>query len=130
MPYANTIGVKTFTISGRRHFIVTIEEEDTAAASEVVIANLPSVLTLKSIKTEIVSGTATTVQPALGTAPSFAPATVEYLGGQLSAVPFLIDQTPLKVYLPAGVLVLRSTPDAGADNEIVTELVLVEGHQD
>ena len=119
---------------GERKFRVTIAETDCGASSEasftlpvagsirpVRIAQMYRVQSVKS------SGSATTVQPRLGSAAAATGVQVQYLATAAASVD---DQpaAPVVIYGTAGgVFYHRSQPDTGSDNAITTVYIIEEG---
>ena len=66
----------------------------------------------------------------LGNASGFAESTQAHLASFGAAAAHINDQVPVRLNLPDGKLYIRSTVDAGADNEVSTLLILTEGVQD
>jgi len=129
MAYAGTSSVVFKTISGRRHAIITCSETEAAAASEWSIALGHPIWTLKSYKATLTAGTAASINPRLGRAASFVVSTQDHIATQGTTAAHIKNATAVPVVLSSTTptLYVRSTVNAGADNSISTEIVLVEG---
>lgn len=130
MAYAAEVTVDKATISGRRHWIITVSETDAAAASEYEVDGLPALATLRLTRTTLTAGAGATVAPVLGNATGFAVNTQAHLASYDTPASHINDATAFPINLPTGKLVVRSTVNTGADNAISTVFVLVEGVQD
>lgn len=129
MAYAATTNVEKRTISGRRHYIVTISESDASATDEWSVDGLPNIGTILLYQATLESGTGTTIQPKLGKVTGWTQATQDDITEQASAAAHVKDQTPVRYVLEAGHQLFGiSTVDAGADNVVETVLVIAEGH--
>lgn len=118
------------TISGRRHYRIKISETAIDGTSEWSVDNLPEVATMVDYKATLLSGTASTIQPALGAAAAWVANTQDDIAVQQAAAAHVNDQTRVRMIIPTGnSLYGRTTPDAGADNNVDTEFVIIEGHQ-
>ena len=133
MAYAGTVTVKRFTISGRRHYLVTIAETEAAATSEATIpgTDIPILGTIVAVKATKTAGSAATIDPRCGRATGWTDSTQDavYANGAAAAH---IDAAPGSFYArPSGQsLFWRSTVNAAADNSISTEILIVEGFID
>lgn len=112
---------------GRTEFLVIISETECAATSEWSVSGLPSTGTITSYHAVKVSGTATTLQPMLSRTTAPASTQIGWIGQQASAAASVHDNTSTR-YRNLTTLYGRSTPDAGTNNVITTEIVIVEGH--
>tara|TARA_R110000803_G_scaffold55081_3_gene111917 strand:- start:95 stop:475 length:381 start_codon:yes stop_codon:yes gene_type:complete len=123
MAYANVITVNE--IGGGR-WLVQINETDAGVATEAVITGLPVDLRLLKQVTSLVSGTGTTVDPILGTAP--APSGVSIVAENDTAAADVnnVASPAIPFYAATGALYHRSICDAGADNVVVSLYFFLE----
>ena len=137
MAYAATVTVLRSMSGGRRRYTVTVTETECATTSEWSTAastggatgvsyTLPTVGRIVSRKVNKVSGTAATVAQVLGRTTGITAVGVESVAVEAaaSAINSIIE---IPFALPGGVLFGRSTPDAGTNNVITTEIVIMEG---
>ena len=136
MAYAATytVTVSTKQGDGRRRWLVVITETECANTSEFAVAPsvcsgypLPSSGTITRYSAVKTAGTAATLRPILSRTTAPASTQVGYIGRQSAAAASVHDGTSTR-YDNLTTLYGRSTPDAGADNTIVTEITIVEGH--
>ncbi len=134
MPYAQTDPeFGPITLIGDRKYRRTISftETDVGVADEWVVKDLPRHFDLVSYKATKTAGTAATIGPVeLGDALLFVVNTQAHLATSTKAphATHINDQTVLAVILPVlATLVGRTTPDAGTDNDVSTELVIEFG---
>lgn len=131
MAYAATITTTRYTVSRRRYFLVTIEEEDAAAASEATIpgTDIPAVGTIVSVKATLGAGAGATIDPICGRVTGGGATTNDavYANGGAAAH---IDSAPLSTFVrPSGEsLYWLSGVNAGTDNTISTQILIVEGY--
>ena len=126
---------KTTAGGGRTATLYKIVETAVAVATEYSIA-APTFGTIVSFKSELVSGTGTTIQPILGIATGFTADTFEEISQINTAAAFINDITAIPYALAAafsapsqnvGTITIRSTPDAAADNAVTTIIIIVHG---
>lgn len=142
MAYAAAVTVNELSPqAGRRTFEIVVLETEAAAASEwntagtgsstltgsITAGNLPRVITIVSRKVSITSGTAATVAPIWARATgAVAAGAADYLDG-FSAAAYIDDIERVPRRLTTGNIYGRSTVNAGSDNAIRTELIVVSG---
>ena len=139
MAYAATVTVDRFTQAGRRYVKVTVTETECATTSEWSTASanpgygsgyartsIPAVGRIVSRKVNKTAGTAATVAQVLGRVTGITAAGVNSIAVE-SAATSINSVTEIPYSLVGGVLFGRSTPDAGTDNSITTEIVIAEG---
>lgn len=135
MAYTATTTVEHLTGSdGERVFRVIISETECAATSETsftlpVAGHLRPVRIAQMYRVQAVkaSGSATTLQPRLGSAAAATGVQIQYLATAGASVD---DQpaAPVIIYgTSAGVFYHRSQPDTGSDNSITTVYLIEEG---
>ena len=128
MAYAGTATIASKGSDGQRgHWAVTIAETEAAAGSEWSVGGLPQRVTIFSYKATITAGTGVTVNPIHGNAAAFTASTQGHIATNATTAIHINDQTVLRCYLPTGTLYGRSTVNAGTDNTIATEILIVEG---
>lgn len=132
--FTATVTMLRHQVGGRRVWRVVIAETECAAASEWSVAHadadggvpLPSEGTITSYDA-VITGTGTTLQPILSDTTNPASTQVGYIGAQSAAAASVHDRSNVR-YQGLTTLYGRSRPNAGADNTVTTELVVVEGH--
>tara|TARA_R100000654_G_scaffold10635_1_gene23360 strand:- start:2111 stop:2506 length:396 start_codon:yes stop_codon:yes gene_type:complete len=129
MAYAAAVTTEIKTISGRRHYLISVTETEARDTSEFEIPGLPSVATLILYRATLTSGTGTVIGPTAGNVTAFTEDTQEAEftagGGRLAHV---TDKTHRPLRLHQNKLVIRSTPnDAATDHSISTLITIVEG---
>jgi hypothetical protein len=131
MAYSATITRVEKTISGRRHFFVTIVEAEAnnLIAAEWSITGFPFyAATLVSYVATRISGTGTQINPKLGKATGWSASTQDHIGVNTTTAAHINDETHNFFALPLGVLFGHSMIDhATADGVVHTELVFIEG---
>lgn len=130
MPYAVTILSRRTTVErGRRHVTITVRETEAATGSEFSIPGLPPKGKIVSYKSTLTAGTGTTINPRLGLATGFVDDTQDHLATNSTTAGHINDQVQLRYQTAdeAGELFINSSVDAGADNTIDTEIMVVEG---
>lgn len=131
MAYAANITVTTTVISQRKYWIIDVAETEAANASEYQIpaASLPRLGRIVSIKATKTAGTGATIAPKAGLATGWSANTqaAVYATGTPAAHVFAAPAAPAGHFKQGDGLYVRSTPDAGADNTIATQIVIVEG---
>ena len=116
MAYASVVTVNNL---GAGRWLVQINESEAGAATEAVISGLPSRLKLLKQVTSLVSGTATTIDPILGTATN--PSGVNVVASNETAAADVNNlASPAIVFYNGTSLHHRSVCDAGADNVVVS----------
>ena len=139
MAYAATVTVNRYTQAGRKYVKVSVTETECATTSEWTTSGanpsygsgyarsfVPTVGRIVSRKVNKTSGTAATVAQVLGKATGVTAAGVNSIAveGAAAAINSILE---IPYTLVGGVLYGRSTPDAGTDNAITTEIVIMEG---
>lgn len=135
MAYSGTATVEHLAGGdGERKFRVIITETDCGSTSETsftlpVAGHLRPVRIAQMYRVQAVksSGSATTVQPRLGSAAAATGVQIQYLATAAASVD---DQpaAPVVIYGTAGgVFYHRSQPDTGSDNAITTVYIIEEG---
>lgn len=129
MAYAAAITTEIKTISGRRHYLISVTETEARDTSEFEIVGLPSVATLVLYRATLTSGTGTQITPIAGNVTGF---TEDTQGDEFSAATVRGAHTNYSIYKPLRLhenkLVIRSTPDnAATDHSISTLITIVEG---
>jgi hypothetical protein len=137
MAHAAIVTVRLNTVRQSRVYVVTISETDVGAADNVPIIDtaadnspehrIPKIGTVVMVRSTLTPGTATTINPAIGTAAGWTVGTQADVWANGVAAGH-IDVNPLKTY-SGGELHWRSVADAGADNTVDTELWIVEGFE-
>lgn len=106
-----------------------------AVNGKALAVPLPLCGTILLVKSELVSGTGTTIQPTYNSAAGGAVDDTTLIAAQADAATFILDQTPARFSFDPTVaaasrnLFSQSNPDAGSDNVITSYIVIVEGMQ-
>ena len=126
----NADGERAFTrIDGKTYTTFEIIEGDVTPTDEWKITGLPKIFTITLFEAELVTaGTATTIDPDLGTKDSFSLNTVDTAVTNATAAVWINSMSDARVNSPAGILVGRSTPDTGTATKIRTRVTFREGH--
>lgn len=131
MAYSATVTVSPLTISGRRHYVVNIVETEAAAASEYNIPSyvIPQHGKVVSVKATLVSGSAASINPTGGLATGWAASTQNALwtGPGAAAHVAFAPPTVTGFFNQSTGLWVKSTVNAGADNVVHTQIMIVEG---
>lgn len=133
MAYAATTSISTQTISGRRHFFVTITETEAGTASEWSLSELPRLGTVVHWESHITAGSGSTLQPKLGKETAWTVDTVDHVYTQADARSLILSDAAIRYDLSGATdpqtLYGVSGVDSGSDNSITTKLIIVEGHE-
>ena len=138
---AVTISVMhTLAGSGQTASLYRIVETNVAAATEYTLNPVPTYGTIVKFTAELVGGTAATIKPIVGGIAGFTADTVEEVFDTPTAAAFINRVGPTNevgylggpfvgtgVVTNTGYLAIRSTPNAGADNEVHTLIVILHG---
>lgn len=131
MAYSASVSVTTKVISGRRHFIVDVVETEAAAASEYSVPSydLPTVGKVVQHKSTLISGTGTTINPKAGLSTGWSASTQAalYANSVAAAHVNIAPTTVSGHFTQSGGMFVQSVVNAGADNVIHTQIVIVEG---
>jgi len=109
-----------------RGWVVQIDETDAGAATEATITGLPSALRLLKQVSSLASGTATTVDPILGTTTNPSGLAVVAENDTAAADVNNVASPAIPFYTATGELFHRSVCDAGADNTVSSLYFFVE----
>lgn len=113
---------------GRDWWLWTLAETGAGTADEWQIPVGIKCGTIVSYKVTLGTGAGATVNPILGNATGFTASSQGHLATNATTAAFISDQTSLIIpYLPTRVLFGQSRCDAGADNVVSTEILIVEG---
>lgn len=116
MAYNSVVTVNNL---GAGRWLVQINETEAGAATEAVITGLPSRLKLLKQVTSLVSGTATTVDPILGTATN--PSGINVIASNETAAADVNNvAAPAIPFYASTSMHHRSVCDAGADNVVIS----------
>jgi len=120
----------TRTISGYagiRAYHYTITETLIAAASEWTLTGCPINGRIVSYIADLTGGSAATIQPFLSRITGGTTTDVDFISQQAAAAAYINDQSQVVyVGLTGGELFGLTTPDAGADNNVTTSLLIIE----
>lgn len=124
---AGTATVTQTTISGRPVFVVTLSETSVGTSTEWS-ADLAYIgtLTLVSLRSQLTSGSGSTITPVLGKAASFAANSVNEIAA-VSAGASNHAEAAHVTWQCAGSIYGRAVPDTGSDNAVSWEIILVGG---
>lgn len=136
MAYAATVTITRTTHRGARAYRVLVTETECATASEWNTSSATGSVTGRTptlppngrivrVKVYKISGSATTVAPVLARATGITAAGLNALA-VFSAASSVDDSTGVP-YSGGSTLYGRSTPDAGTDNAITTDILILEG---
>lgn len=137
MAYAASITITRIHTARGRGYRVLVTETEASSTSEWNTGNvtadaagrkitLPTQGRIVLRKVYKTTGTASSVAPVYAKATGITAAGVDAIA-VTSAATSVDDGTSIPFSLPGGVLYGRSTPDAGSDNGITTEIVIIEG---
>ena len=127
MAYAAAVTTEIKTISGRRHYLISVTETEANNASEYEITGLPEAATLVLYRATLTAGTGLRLDPVGGNTTGFAENTNGYeFASSRGVFSEVVAARPLR--LVGNKLVIRSKPaDATADHAISTLITIVEG---
>lgn len=128
MAYAFTVTATRTFYGTKPGLLLRVEETDCGAADEWTYYDAAlwlSTYTLHSIFVQPTAGAAANVAPVLGRAAAFTPPSDDTIATYSSGA-YLDDDTPVILRGADTGIFGRSTPDAGSDNTIVTEILLIE----
>jgi hypothetical protein len=112
-----------------RWWHIVISETSVGAASEWDVSppNFPRAGMIVNFKAVLTAGSGTTIQPSLGRAAAYTAATTDpdFISEQSAAAASIADQSAVRFDGGSGSLYGRSAVDAGADNSITTEILVV-----
>ena len=127
MAYAANVTTEIKTISGRRHYLISVTETEARDTSEFEITGLPEAATLVLYRATLTAGTGATIAPLGGNVAAFTASTQGQEFG-ISAAANVNESTQVPLRLVGNKLVIRSTPNNTAtDHSISTLITLVEG---
>ena len=131
MAYTQGAVVKTAEAAPDRQNMVTYAWSDTdvQAGSEATVDNLPKRGIIKRFTARLTSGTGTTINPSIGRAAGFSPNTQDQVLAAPGAAAH-VDAGPVYYFSNDGTLFVVATPDAGTDNAVSYELLIVAGWND
>ena len=129
MAYAFTETRVTDRTQGRQSITIQISETDAAAGSEFLLDGLPKQGRIVSYRTTLLSGTGATINPKIGISAAFVVDTQGHVGSNTTTAAHINDQVALGYASSAGKIYIRSSVNAGTNNAIDTEIVIVEGGQ-
>lgn len=126
MAYSNAI---TINHLGGRDYAITIQETEAGAATEATITGLPIKGQIVAQRAQLISGTATTVDPVLGIATDPASNFIDLIlsNGTAGAGISNLASPPIPYISTTGSLYHRSVCDAGSDNTVTTVYLLKAG---
>lgn len=138
MAYSATITKTEEFVDGRRHIHLEIVEADLGTTDEWSWGNaagedLPKKGTITHFQSTLATATSTgtTIQPRIGNETGHANDTQGEVTRQASAAAHINDQGLVRYTIPDGqrpAFFVRTTPDAGSDNDVTTIMTIVEGH--
>ena len=127
MAYAAAITTEIKTISGRRHYLISVAETEARDTSEFEITGLPEAATLVLYRATLTAGTGGTITPIGGNVTGFTASTQ----GQefaITGAAHVNESTHVPLRLVGNKLVIRSAPnDTATDHSISTLITIVEG---
>lgn len=137
MAYASSVVLTSVGYdNGRPLFALTVTETECASTSEWNTSNavdgsgrrvtLPKQIRIVSQKVNKTAGTAATVAPVLARATGITAIGKDSVSVQAAAAA-IDDASCYSRYLPSQILYGRSTPNAGTDNSITTEILFTQG---
>jgi|TARA_R100000084_G_scaffold104718_1_gene61565 hypothetical protein len=127
MAYAAAVTTEIKTISGRRHYLISVTETEARDTSEFEITGLPKAATLVLYRATLTAGSGNRINPAGGNAAAFA------IHGQnqeflITGATHVNESTHVPLRLINNKLVIRNTPNNTAtDHSISTLITIVEG---
>jgi len=129
MAYSATVSKDSDVTDGRKIHKISIVEDEAAAASEFSIPGVPEAGRIVSYRATLISGSGATINPIIGLAASFAASSQNHLATNSTTAAHVNDQTELVYFSSSSSLHIRSTVNAGSDNVVHTEIVILEGCQ-
>ena len=127
MAYAAAVTTEIKTISGRRHYLISVTETEASSTSEYEITGLPNAATLVLFRATLTAGTATAIEPTGGNVAGFS-ASSQGQEFAISQAAHINESTHVPLRLVGNKLVIRSQPrNAAADHSISTLITIVEG---
>jgi len=119
MAYSATVSVNPV---GSGDFVVTIDETEASGTTEATITGLPVKGMVHSMISQLVSGTATTIDPVLGHLTDPASSALNTIMENDTAAAKINNAatSPIKYYDEDGTLFHRSVCSAGSDNTVST----------
>ena len=127
MAYAAAITTEIKTISGRRHYLISVTETEARSINTFTITGLPKVATLVLYRCTLTAGTGSTIAPnGFNALPPVQSTNKEEF--QIKQGAHLNESTHVPLRLVNNELIIQSTPnDATADHSISTLITIVEG---
>lgn len=113
----------------RGQFVITIVETSATSSSEITISGVPKCGTITRIRAKLTSGTGTTIRPRVGDAASFAADSYNETLAASGTAATVREPGSGPYCTSTGTLYLRNGVNAGTDNAITTEILIVEGSQ-
>jgi hypothetical protein len=127
---AVTLVINKVTISGRAHTQVRVDETSATTTSDVELVGVPIRGTIVSFRATLTAGSGATINPGLGLATGWTDSTQEDIGRNTSTAAHVSDQTRLRFDTAAdtpGSIWLQWAVDAGADNTVFAEILILDG---
>ena len=118
MAHAYTVNVEPWA----HGVTVRIRETGAGTSSEARIP-LPTCGTVISVRSQLVSGTASVVRPGFGAKSGWVADSLDEIDRVPHSSAKVRDVRQVPFVAPGGVAWFRSAPDSGSDNEIVTEII-------
>lgn len=113
----------------RGQFIVTIVETSGTSSSEIAIPGLPKCGTITRLRSKLTAGTGTTVHNRIGDVAAFTADSYNEVVEASATAAQLVEPGSVPYCTTTGTLYLRNGIDAGTDNTVTTEILIVEGAQ-
>lgn len=132
MAYTQSPVAKTAEAAPDRQNMISVSWNDSEAqtTSEGVVQNLPKRGIIKRLTATLVSGTAATINPVVGRAAGFSPDTQDQVIAAPGAAAHIDLTGPFYYYASEGALYIVGAPNAGTDNVISYEMLIVPGWND
>ena len=130
MAYAATVSaLQTWVQGGVRYWRWTVAETGAEATSEYTITAIPQVpITMVFFYAGLTAGTGTTIRPSIQNATGAVNSkSRNFCYQSASATDAQRDRVATPFPVVGGTFYIRSTPDAGTDNAISTEIIIREG---
>jgi hypothetical protein len=107
--------------------VIEVRGTSVNTTDEIVIKNLPPLVTIFGFRAELVSGTGSVIDPLLGRVGSFSASAIDQFLDNATPAAWMENSAAAderRLFLPDGKLVVRPSPDSGSNNEVKFELIL------
>lgn len=129
MAFAQGALTKVVTIAPNRQNAVLVQWSSTGVttSSEEAVIDVPENAIIVRFTATLTGGTGTTINPVIGRASGFTADTQDQVLAAPGAAAHIDVTGPFYYYSEKGTLYVKTAPDAGTDNAVSYELLIIPG---